>query len=351
MFLSKGYKGFYYLYFKDETTGKRNKVSTRTKQKSEANKFLKDFNVIQSQDQPNQTLEISLIELQEEIKKYVKNHFTFKTYQIYEGVLRNLIKIIGNKALRLINIQDIEQYKAQRLESVCKTSVNIEIRTLKAIFNTAFKWNFIKLNPAKEVKQMIVNQKERLAFKEEEIFILLNSITDSKFKNLILLTLYTGMRLDEVLNIQYKDIDINERTIIVRNKSNFKTKTGKIREIPISDFLFTIVQEIREVEANSNILKLYCPEDYLFKNPIGKRYEKNYISKKFKKCLRKAELDEKYHFHCLRHTFLTQLAKKGVSIYLLKEIAGHSSIKTTELYLHTVTDDLREAVNKISINQ
>ena len=56
---------------------------------------------------------------------------------------------------------------------------------------------------------------------------------------------------------------------------------------------------------------------------------------------------EKYHFHCLRHTFITLLARKGVNIYDLKQLAGHSDIKTTELYMHNVTDDLRNAVNML----
>ena len=66
--------------------------------------------------------------------------------------------------------------------------------------------------------------------------------------------------------------------------------------------------------------------------------------------LRLDGLRESLHFHCIRHTFLTQLARKVISIYHIKQIAGHSDIKTTEIYLHTVTDDLRNAVNKVNIN-
>jgi site-specific recombinase XerD len=69
----------------------------------------------------------------------------------------------------------------------------------------------------------------------------------------------------------------------------------------------------------------------------------------FKKYLRILGIHEKYHFHCLRHTFITNLIKKGVNINFVKEIAGHTDIETTMNYIHIVTEDLRKAVNLITL--
>lgn len=85
--------------------------------------------------------------------------------------------------------------------------------------------------------------------------------------------------------------------------------------------------------------------DYVFVNASSKRLNKDHISKLFKKQLRDLKFNERYHFHCLRHTFITQLARKGVNIYNIKYLAGHYDIKTTELYMHQFTDDLINAVN------
>ena len=71
------------------------------------------------------------------------------------------------------------------------------------------------------------------------------------------------------------------------------------------------------------------------------------MTRLFKKYVRKAELPEKFHFHCLRHTFITELIKNGININYVKELAGHSDIKTTMNYIHIITDDLRKAVNSI----
>ncbi len=71
--------------------------------------------------------------------------------------------------------------------------------------------------------------------------------------------------------------------------------------------------------------------------------------KKFKKYLRQARLPEKYHFHCLRHTFITNLIKNGVNINYAKQLAGHSDLNTTMGYIHIETEDLREAVNLVKV--
>ncbi|HEY5536423.1 MAG TPA: tyrosine-type recombinase/integrase [Ignavibacteria bacterium] len=68
-----------------------------------------------------------------------------------------------------------------------------------------------------------------------------------------------------------------------------------------------------------------------------------------KDILRKLNFDNKFHFHCIRHTFISSLIKSGVNINYVREIAGHSEIRTTMNYIHLSTEDLREAMNKIQI--
>ncbi len=60
-----------------------------------------------------------------------------------------------------------------------------------------------------------------------------------------------------------------------------------------------------------------------------------------------ADIDGAIHFHSLRHSFASNLAQKGVSLYVIKELLGHSSITTTEIYSHLNMDSLREAVGKL----
>ncbi len=347
MFLSKGYKGYYYLYYTDELTQKRKKVTTHSKLKSTANKFLLSFkpDLFVEKSKPSV---ISINDIKEEVLLYAQNNLSKKSVSAYESVFKNLIRILGNREIKLISFKDLEFYKSERAKEVSKTTCNIELRTMKAIFNHAINFGSITENPAKKIKQYSLPQKERLSFNEAEIELLLSKISDINLNNIVKFGLFTGCRLNEILNAQWNDIDFENKTLMIRNKPDFKTKTGKIREIPVSNKLYDLLKALRFKQIG-NVVEMQNSSEYIFTNMRGLKCDMNYISQKFKKYLRSAHFPEKFHFHCLRHTFLSMLARRGVSIYHLKQIAGHADIKTTEIYLDNTTDDLREAVNKMSI--
>ena len=349
MFLSKSYKGTYYLYYKKDLTGKVTRISTKTKIKREANKFRDDF-IKRLANSENETIKrvIFFKELQSEVLKYTSNNLLDTTVQIYKRVTNDFLKIVGDRPIKQITIQDIELFKNERLKQVAKMTVNIDLRTLKAVFNLAIKWNWLNKNPLRYVRLLSIIEKEKLSFSKSDIELIINRIEDISLKNFVLVGLLTGCRLDEICNIQLKDINLKEQTLRIINKTDFVTKTKSSRNIPISNELYSLLQSILKIE--NNVIDFYNPDEYLFNNKHNIKFNKGYISKSFKKVLRDLNLPEKYHFHCLRHTFITQLIKKGVNIYYVKEISGHSNIKTTMSYIHIVTDDLRDAVNKVSFD-
>lgn len=87
--------------------------------------------------------------------------------------------------------------------------------------------------------------------------------------------------------------------------------------------------------------------EYVF-DRNGGRKTGSYIAHMFKKFVRKAGLNERLHFHSLRHTFATCLVQSGVSIYEIQKLLGHSSIVITQMYSHLAASELHRAVNKIS---
>ena len=349
MFITKRQNGFYYLFLNDEITGKRKMISCKTKYKPEALKFLSGYKSKKESYHKKKSNVFYTEDLKAEVLKYTSDNLQKSTSQIYRRVLNDMLRIIKNKPVKLITNSDIENYKSVRLKEVSKTTVNIDLKTLKAIFNLALKWDWINENPLRYVKQISIAQKERLCFNDIELKVLLNNITDPLLKNIVMFGLFTGCRLNEIINIQIKDIDLNERVLIIRNKENFKTKTGKNRQIPISDSLYSMLIDLLSITPDSNVFQFSIPEEYLFSNARHRRFDKSFISKKFKAVLRQIKFPEKFHFHCLRHTFITNLIKSGVNINYVKEIAGHSDIKTTMNYIHIITNDLREAVNKIRL--
>lgn len=340
MYLSKGYRGIYDLYYTNPETGKRTKISTGKSSLREAIRFRNEFNPESvKKNTTSVNKEIDFIKLKELLLEYCRVNLSERTCELYRKAINNFLKIPGNKLLSKYTPMDIENFKNFRIQTVCKTSANMELRTIKTSFNFAVRFGLVNENPAAKIKQFKIPEKEKLAFSNEDLHKVFNVITDPVIGRITLFALHTGCRLSEILNVQIKDINFDDNFITIRNKADFKTKTGKIRQIPISEGIQSFLWA----------LKCY-PEDYYlfsFNGPI--RLNKDYVSQKFKKYLRQANLPEKFHFHCLRHTFITNLIKNGVSINFVKELAGHTEIKTTMGYVHIELKDLREAIRNYKI--
>jgi len=176
---------------------------------------------------------------------------------------------------------------------------------------------------------------------DEEVAILLNEVKGYPLMlNIILFGLYTGCRMKEITNLQWKDIDLKDRIIRIRNKEDFNTKTGKSRMIPISDKLHSTINQI--ITENGNVIDE--PDSYVFSQPNNIRYTNSSITHMFKYYIRKTKLPEKFHFHCLRHTFITNCIKRGININYVQILAGHSELKTTLGYTHIGIEDLKKAI-------
>ncbi len=86
-------------------------------------------------------------------------------------------------------------------------------------------------------------------------------------------------------------------------------------------------------------------DDFVFKNKIGIKLNEGFVSKVFKRAVKLSKLNNKIHFHSLRHSFCSNLVQKGVSLYVVKDLAGHQNIKTTQIYSHLQKQNLMDAVN------
>jgi len=346
MFLSKKFNGIFYLYYKD-ITGRRVSVSTHSRRKTEALKFLSKFKPGSLQKPGDFPQTCTLKELSEKVLLSVSKSQSVKSFKSYRIVFNHLLRIIGNYPVSEFSANDIEQYKNKRLGEASRATVNVELARIKAVFQRAVDWNLTPKNPGYKVKRVKIEQKEILSMSHDEVKKVIDVIDNSLIKSIVLFALHTGCRLNEILNLEWQDINLNEKTLHIRNKPGFTTKSGKIRLIPISDNLFSLLYDIYSTKSQSNIYELKQAPDYLFKNVNGGRYDKSYISHKFKHYLRLAGLPEKYHMHCLRHTFITNLVKLGVNANYIKEIAGHASLSTTQNYIHITSNDLRQAMDMV----
>lgn len=351
MFISKNKKtnGRFYLYYTDDT-GKRRSLTTGTSFKTEAMTFLIAF--ANKMDELNRTVPLpkplmNFSELEKNVLFYVSNNMRKGTLEIYKNTCISFTRIITNKPLNQITNKEIEYYKSCRLNEVRQSTCNIDLSTLKSVFNIGIKFGWCIHNPVKGISKLRIDQKEKLCLSDEEISKILDISKDNRvMHNIILFGLNMGCRINELLNLQWKDIDIKEGLINIRNKENFKTKTGKIGQIPISKMLYDVIDKMK-VE-NGNVINLNYMEYYIFANRKNKVYSRGTITHNFKQYIRKAGLPEKFHFHCLRHTFITKCIKKGININYVQALAGHSNLKTTLGYTHIDIEDLKRAILAIN---
>ena len=146
----------------------------------------------------------------------------------------------------------------------------------------------------------------------------------------------TGMRLAEITNLKWTQIDFGKMQIEIIQRDDFHTKTGKSRNVPMHT---TVLEILKRRSLKQNI--------YVFGKSNGYKYTESFVSHYFRTYRMKVGLPKEFHFHSLRHTCASLLVNSGVSIYTVKEILGHASVLTTQIYSHMAPNVLLESINKI----
>jgi integrase len=345
MFLSKTSSGIYYLFFND-ANGKRCKVSTQSRLKKDATKFLQSFKLSEyklKQKAQNRPLD----EFTVEYLAYAKGVLAPGSVYLHELALKQLRKSVGNLPVKDISPQHIDKLKSELIQKVNANldpimnpvTVNERLSKLKSVFNTALRWNLIAANPVKGIQPVSVPERAPSFFSREDFQKLISFIKEVWLKEVVIFAVLTGMRRGEITNLRWQDIDLNRKLLTIQSSPTFKTKNGRRRIIPLNDTAFYVLSARHGKETS----------EYVFTNN-GRKVSEGWLTHAFKKAVYDVRLtDDRLHFHSLRHTFASWLVQDGVSIYAVKELLGHSDVKTTQAYSHLVGSELHSEVNKISI--
>ena len=262
----------------------------------------------------------------------------------------------GNqKIIHSITLKEIENFVAYLQQKVkpglllkgrTGEGYRVYVRTLKAAFNKAVEWGYVKENYFFRVK-LPKKQKLNPAFiDKDQLLRITNQIDNQTVRDIVI----TGMRLNELLNLTWRNVNTDNKIITVGDEE-FTTKGRNQRYIPISAEVMEVLDRNKREKPNNKSLTVLNIADrgiknkYVFYKSNGIRFTGNYVSKCFKAACRAADIDKSIHFHSLRHSFASHLVQQGVSIYTIKELLGHSSISTTEIYSHLNIDTLKEAMS------
>jgi|YelNatPaOPRAMG01_1025707.scaffolds.fasta_scaffold31438_3 integrase len=286
-------------------------------------------------------LSTSSIRLKDYAFQYIDKEITFKSDSYKRSVwlsLRYLLEYFGNDIeLSAINYQKINFFFVELRKDV-KLGCKIYYRNIKAFFNKAVKNGYIEKSPITEnfYKDVISEQPEFV--KADDLNKILEQVKEETIKDVIFFAFGTGARLNEILNLKWRNINIEEQTIAIGDKE-FKTKTKRNRIIPISESILKLL--------NKYMPNVTTEDDFIFKNRKGNKFRTDYISKKFKIAVRKSKIKKDYHFHCLRHGFGSNAIKHGVPISDVQKWMGHTSLTTTQKYINSDIESMQSEKNKI----
>lgn len=277
---------------------------------------------------------LSISDFMAEYKRYGSVNHSIATQKLYAHCLARFRECVGDKPMRLLSVKDIERYKIARLKTITPSSVNVELRTLKAAFNVALDWGMIQQNPFCKSKLLRVPHKEPAYLTKQEFQALLDKVSGPEFRDLLLFAVLTMMRRSEIINLTWDDINFDRNCIHVRSKEGFAVKSLRDRIVPMNRTVRALLSQKRR------------DGKYVFTGPNGK-FRPGYLSHQFKKYARACRLPESLHFHCLRHTGATWLVQGEVSIYAVQKILGHTKPDMTQVYAHHSDRSLCQAIEKI----
>jgi len=290
---------------------------------------------------------ITLGKFFKEYKEFIKKSLSKAYYASITVSEKHLVEYFGKDvALQSLNKRKFENFILDLQKKVPK-GCYVYYRNYKAAFNKAVEWEYIEVNPLLKIK-LKRRQKTAPAFiNENELYTIISNIENECIRNICITAFNTGMRLGEVINLKWGNVNLEKKRIVVGD-DNFMTKGRKQRYIPISNKLFILLSEL--VKQKGKIIGILTGKDkknFVFTKDNGFLFSADYVSKKFKKACIAAKTGNEIHFHSLRHSFASQLVMNGVPLYTVKELLGHTSITTTEIYSHLNIDSLKDAISTL----
>lgn len=233
-------------------------------------------------------------------------------------------------------------------------------RLLRAMLHKAVYWQLIVSNPAERVQPPKAMKPKRRYYDDEQCKILLENLTELgeeqiKYKVAIILTIFTGVRLGELMGLEWQDVNFKTGIVSINRASQYLadkgvfTKTLKTessnREVAIPDFVVSMLEEYKlwYDEQKSFYGELWTNSNRLFVQADGKPMHPSTISKWFVKYVAQIGLPV-INFHGLRHTNASLLVAQNIDIAVISARLGHAQISTTlDFYVHPLLSHNRKA--------
>jgi site-specific recombinase XerD len=270
------------------------------------------------------------------------------TIHKYRADLERLFEYLSLNDINEINQNHLRDYLnyIRQTYNYNSSSIANKINILHHFFRFLHASGYISTNPAILIRPPRKRVKIPKVFNDIELEKFLSATehnTYTKFKKYALrdkliftMFAYTGLRRTELINLNWNDINLGNKYLIVR-----KSKNKNQRIIPLHDKIIELLDKYLSE-------RLPLINNALFTGNTNNRIHHNSLKNLFDRYIKIAGLSGKgFTIHTLRHTFATRLLNKDVSLVNIKNLMGHSSLESTQIYLHVTGKELEESINQL----
>lgn len=225
-------------------------------------------------------------------------------------------------------------------KNISNRSINRKISSLKSYYNFLLKTKQIKQSPLRKHKALKTQKKVNVPFSQKEILEVLqnfNNLADfESVRNKLLIELLytTGMRRSEIIDLKITSVDLSQSIVKVIGKRN------KERQIPLLNSVIKSI-EIYWLER----MKINIKEEFFFVTNKGNKMYPTLVYRIINEYFSKVSLKVKKSPHIIRHSFATHLLNEGADLNSVKELLGHSSLASTQVYTHSSLKELKTMYN------
>lgn len=313
-------------------------------------------------------------------RDYGSKELAPSTYRRYLGMLESrILPYLGHFKLDKVKPTDIMKFydmldkdtQIRRIKSnngnrtlkpLSQKTILEHHRLIRAMLHKAVYWQLLFNNPCERVQPPRSRKPKRRYYDDEQCKVLLSNLNELsteniKYKVAITLTVFTGVRLGELMGVEWSDIDFTNGIVSINKSSQYLadkgvfTKTPKtessIRDVAIPDFVVSLLEEYRLwYEMQKSIYgELWTNSDRLFVQSDGEPMHPSTISKWFVKFVKEIGLPV-INFHGLRHTNATLLISQNIDVAVVAARLGHAQITTTfNFYVHPIISHNKSAGN------
>ena len=249
-------------------------------------------------------------------------NFSKYTYDSYLGKTRDIMRYYGKKQLEEVTTEELREFLLKYLKDERKLSdrsINYYNSVIRFIYE-------VTLDKLLNKKQLPMRKQKKTVYKvltKEELSAFFNVCDNFKFKTIFMLVYGSGLRIGEVANLRVEDIDSKNMRIFVRAGKGNKER-------------YTILpkQSLEMLREYWRKYRQHKRKGIMFLSKLGEPITVGVIRTHFRKYRKKAKINEKATVHTLRHNFATDLIERGATLIQVKELMGHSNIRSTMAYIH-----------------